>query len=57
MVVKINVNSRRQYDPLPAPNTTTGKPDGTPVLPYNGTSIGTFLAPFGKLDLLAWMNK
>ncbi|PVH72320.1 ribonuclease T2 [Cadophora sp. DSE1049] len=47
----------RQYDPLPSPNTTTGKPDGKPVIPYTGPSIGTFLEPFGKFDLLAYMNK
>ncbi|KAK0617811.1 ribonuclease T2 family protein [Bombardia bombarda] len=47
----------RQYDPEPSPNTTTGKPDGTPVPAYKGPGIGTFLAPFGKFDLLAWMNK
>ncbi|KAK7998152.1 CAMK/CAMK1 protein kinase [Apiospora arundinis] len=47
----------RQYDPLPAPNTTTGKPDGTPVPAWKGPDIGTFLAPLGKLDLLAWMTK
>jgi hypothetical protein len=47
----------RQYDPVPSPNTTTGKPDGTPVPAYKGPSISTFLAPFGKFDLLAYMNK
>lgn len=47
----------RQYDPLPSPNTTTGTPSGTPVLPWKGTAIGEFLKPFGKLDLLAFMNK
>ncbi|KAH8805865.1 ribonuclease T2 family protein [Xylogone sp. PMI_703] len=47
----------RQYDLVPAPNTTTGKPDGTPVPPYKGPNIGTFLEPFGKFDLLAYMNK
>ena len=47
----------RQYDPLPSPNTTTGTPSGTPVKPWTGTSIGKFLEPFGKLDLLAFMNK
>ncbi|KAK3939804.1 ribonuclease T2 [Diplogelasinospora grovesii] len=48
---------KRQYDPLPSPNTTNGKPDGVPVPKYTGPGIGTFLAPFGKYDLLAWMNK
>lgn len=47
----------RQFDPVPSPNTTTGKKDGTPVPAYTGPSIGTFLAPFGKFDLLAYMNK
>lgn len=49
--------SSRQYDPAPSPNTTTGTPRGTPVPPYKGPSISTFLKPFGKLDLLAYMNK
>lgn len=49
--------SSRQYDPEPSPNTTTGTSTGTPVLPYNGPNIGTFLEPFGKYDLLAYMNK
>jgi ribonuclease T2 len=48
---------KRQYDPLPSPNTTTGTPSGTPVVPYKGPNIGTFLEPFGRYDLLAWMNK
>jgi ribonuclease T2 len=47
----------RQYDPLPSPNTTTGTPSGKPVPAWNGTAIGEFLKPFGKLDLLAYMNK
>lgn len=51
------VLSSRQYDPAPSPNTTTGTSTGTPVLPYNGPNIGTFLEPFGKHDLLAYMNK
>ncbi|KAF2442214.1 ribonuclease T2 [Karstenula rhodostoma CBS 690.94] len=46
----------RQYDPIPSPNTTTGKPDGVPVPAYNGSNIGTFLEPFGKYDLLEYMN-
>ncbi|KAF2739140.1 ribonuclease T2 [Polyplosphaeria fusca] len=46
----------RQYDPIPSPNTTTGKPGGTPVPAWTGPSIGTFLEPFGKFDLLAYMN-
>jgi ribonuclease T2 len=47
----------RQYDPVPSPNTTNGLPNGTVVPPYKGAGIGTFLAPFGKYDLLAYMNK
>ncbi|KAI5365030.1 Putative ribonuclease T2 [Septoria linicola] len=47
----------RQYDPIPSPNTTNGLPNGTVVPPYTGPNIGTFLEPFGKFDLLAWMNK
>ena len=46
----------RQYDPSPSPNTTNGLPNGTVVPPYNGSSIDTFLEPFGKYDLLAYMN-
>ncbi|KAK3190432.1 hypothetical protein K4F52_003453 [Lecanicillium sp. MT-2017a] len=47
----------RQYDPKPAPNTTNGKPDGTPVPAYTGESIDKWFAPYGKFDLLAYMNK
>lgn len=47
----------RQYDPAPSPNTTTGTASGTPVEPYTGPNIGTFLEPFGKYDLLAYMHK
>ncbi|PSR92168.1 ribonuclease T2-like protein [Coniella lustricola] len=47
----------RQYDPAPSPNTTTGTASGTPVEPYTGPNIGTFLEPFGKFDLLAFMHK
>ncbi|EPE31363.1 Ribonuclease Rh-like protein [Glarea lozoyensis ATCC 20868] len=47
----------RQYDPVPSPNTTTGTPSGKPVPAWKGPDISTFLAPFGKLDLLAYMNK
>ncbi|KAF2009838.1 ribonuclease T2 [Aaosphaeria arxii CBS 175.79] len=46
----------RQYDPIPSPNTTNGLPNGTVVKPYNGPNIGTFLEPFGKFDLLEYMN-
>ncbi|TIA18483.1 ribonuclease T2 [Aureobasidium pullulans] len=47
----------RQYDPTPSPNTTNSLPNGTVVPPYKGPNIGTFLEPFKKYDLLAWMNK
>jgi ribonuclease T2 len=47
----------RQYDPVPSPNTTNGLPNGTVVPPYKGPNIGTFLEPFGRYDLLNWMNK
>ncbi|KAK4126797.1 ribonuclease T2 [Parathielavia appendiculata] len=49
----------RQYDPHPSPNTTTGTPDGTPVPPYNGPTVDTFLTALGKPGraLLDWMNK
>ncbi|KAF2636175.1 ribonuclease T2 [Massarina eburnea CBS 473.64] len=46
----------RQYDPLPSPNTTTGQPNGTAVKPWTGPNIGTFLEPFGKPDLLDFMQ-
>lgn len=46
----------RQYDPAPSPNTTNGLRNGTVVPPYKGPGVGTFLEPFGKLDLLNWMN-
>jgi ribonuclease T2 len=48
----------RQFDPKPSPNTTTG-PNGTlhSVPPYNGPPISTIVEKFGKLDLLAYMNK
>lgn len=47
----------RQYDPKPSPNTTTGTPSGAPVVPYTGPDIGTFVEPFGRHDLLAYMNR
>lgn len=46
----------RQYDPVPSPNTTNALPNGTFVPPYNGSGIGTFLEPFGRYDLLEYMN-
>jgi ribonuclease T2 len=49
----------RQYDPHPSPNTTTGTPAGTPVPPYTGPTVDTFLTALGRpgLTLLDWMNK
>ncbi|WRT64480.1 uncharacterized protein IL334_001412 [Kwoniella shivajii] len=48
----------RQYDPVPSPNTTTGKSDGTPVEPWTGGDIITpLLEKYGKYDLLAYMQK
>ncbi|KAI1147337.1 ribonuclease T2 family protein [Nemania diffusa] len=47
----------RQYDPVPAPNTTTGTATGTPVPPWTGAPISDFIKSFQKYDLLAFMNK
>ena len=47
----------RQYDPLPYPNTTTGTPDGTPVVPYDGEPISEWFEPNGKADLMEYMEK
>lgn len=47
----------RQYDPSPSPKTQNGLPNGTVVPPYIGPGVDTFLPPFGKYDLLAYMNK
>jgi ribonuclease T2 len=46
----------RQYDPIPSPNTTNGLKNGTAVPAYTGPNIGTFLEPFGRYDLLEYMN-
>jgi len=48
----------RQYDPHPSPNTTTGTAAGTPVPPYNGPTVDTFLTALGKpgRTMLEWMN-
>ncbi|KAI1348259.1 ribonuclease T2 family protein [Xylaria sp. FL0043] len=48
---------KRQYDPFPDPNTTTGTPEGTPVKPWQGEPISDFIKRFRKYDLLAFMNK
>ncbi|KAI1123757.1 ribonuclease T2 family protein [Nemania abortiva] len=48
---------KRQYDPFPAPNTTTGTADGTPVPAWTGAPISDFIKKFAKYDLLAFMNK
>jgi ribonuclease T2 len=42
---------------VPSPNTTNALPNGTVVPAYNGSGIGTFLKPFGRYDLLDYMNK
>lgn len=49
----------RQYDPHPAPNTTTGTASGTPVPSYTGPTVDTFLGALGSpgQKLLEWMNK
>ncbi|KAM0790461.1 hypothetical protein ACM66B_003338 [Microbotryomycetes sp. NB124-2] len=46
----------RQIDPEPSPNTTTGKPDGTPVPAWKGESATEILKKFGRYDLLNYMN-
>ncbi|CAA9964407.1 ribonuclease T2 precursor [Pyrenophora teres f. maculata] len=46
----------RQYDPIPSPNTTNSLPNGTFVPPYTGPPIDSFLEPFGRYDLLEYMN-
>ncbi|TDL28264.1 ribonuclease T2 [Rickenella mellea] len=47
----------RQYDPSPSPNTTTGKPGGTPVPPYTGPGVDTFVLEFGRIDLLDFSDE
>ncbi|CDO75501.1 hypothetical protein BN946_scf184935.g37 [Trametes cinnabarina] len=44
----------RQYDPDPSPRVL---PDGTPVPPYNGPGVDTFVAEFGRFNLLDFMEK
>ncbi|KAI0639556.1 ribonuclease T2 [Trametes polyzona] len=44
----------RQYDPDPSPKVL---PNGTPVPPYKGPGVDVFIAEFGRLDLLSFMNK
>ena len=39
----------RQYDPYPSPATLT---NGTVIPPYTGPSVSTFIAEFGRVDLL-----
>ncbi|KAI0404418.1 ribonuclease T2 family protein [Xylaria palmicola] len=48
---------KRQYDPEPSPNTTTGTPEGKPVKPWKGEPISNFIKRFRKYDLLAYMEK
>ncbi|KAI6114944.1 ribonuclease T2 [Pisolithus thermaeus] len=43
----------RQYDPDPSPSVL---PDGTPVPPYTGPSVKTFIEDFGRWDLLKYME-
>jgi ribonuclease T2 len=44
----------RQYDPRPSPPKLR---DGTVVPAWNGTSIDKWIAAFGRIDLLDYMNK
>lgn len=43
----------RQYDPTPPSHL----PDGTPVPAYKGPGIDTFVADFGRFDLLEYSMK
>jgi hypothetical protein len=47
----------RQYDIDPYPLTTTGTPDGAPVVPWTGEPISDYIERFQKYDLLAFMKK
>lgn len=47
---------KRQYDPVPSPNTTNALPNGTVVPAYKGPTVETFLEAFGRNDLIDWMN-
>lgn len=53
----LTTSSSRQYDPEPSPNVTDYPAPNTFVPAWNGSSIDTFLEPFGKYDLLAYMRK
>lgn len=44
----------RQFDPSPSPKVL---PNGTPVPPYKGPGVDTFILQFGRVDLLNYMNK
>ncbi|KAG6821402.1 hypothetical protein H0H93_014199 [Arthromyces matolae] len=44
----------RQYDPAPSPSVL---PNGTVVPAWKGPGVDTFIAEFGRQDLLNWMNK
>ncbi|KAI0394691.1 ribonuclease T2 [Xylariaceae sp. FL0594] len=48
---------KRQYDPEPSPNTTTGTPAGKPVKPWKGEPISNYVKRAGKFDLLEYMQK
>ncbi|TFK77340.1 ribonuclease T2 [Pluteus cervinus] len=43
----------RQFDPDPSP---AALPNGTVIPPWKGPSISTFIAEFGRTDLLNFMN-
>ncbi|KAJ4287170.1 hypothetical protein N0V90_012568 [Kalmusia sp. IMI 367209] len=45
-------NTTRSLPPIPR----LERPPASPSHPYNGSNIGTFLEPFGKYDLLEYMN-
>ncbi|KAI9934459.1 hypothetical protein ASPWEDRAFT_175188 [Aspergillus wentii DTO 134E9] len=44
----------RQYDPSPSPSTLD---NGAAIPPWKGPSIDSLIEPFGRKDLLAYMNK
>ncbi|KZP31110.1 ribonuclease T2 [Athelia psychrophila] len=44
---------KRQYDVAPSPNVTD---NGTPVPPYKGPSLDTYIKQFGRYELLAYME-
>jgi len=42
---------------VPSPNVTDFPRAGTKVPAYNGSDITAFIEPFGRYDLLAYINK